>query len=872
VAIGSTSFPAVVDPNWTVDDDNSGGTSGNGNGIVDAGETADLVVPLRNNGGSNAPSVSATLTTTDPNVAVTVPTIFYGPISSGSQVTPGAGFRISTPYTVEDQREVPFLLRVFDGTGNSRTEKLQVLVHATDLQHNSHSVLDLGGNSDGVPDPGETVSYNLKLRNAGTGAAGAVTVIMRNHDGFATVLDSTASFGTIAAGAEVSGDALVFEPTSETAKLELRVSNSYGLLSVKTIDIQRPSAPSDLVGSGQATDIQLQWHKSTESDVRGYNIYRATSGFGPYIKVNPVPTDRTSYYMDEGLTPLTAFFFRITSVDSSANESEPTLFASASTNPPTHAIFPIPLGGTTPSSVAIDHVYSGYPLAIFAGANVLYGWHPDGTSPVDADGAGTTAGDFSTQGKYFAAGPSIADLDGDGTPEIIAPTWTDTSLYVFNRDGTPKAGWPFRARDPIWSSAAIGDLDKDGQMESVFASNGYRFYVIRSNGTEWMDGDLNPATNGVFKVLGSPYNYGSPALADINNDTYLDIVYGSFDGNLYVWDRFGNNLPGFPVNLGSSITASVAVGGLDGPSDTTLEIVVGTSSNLLYVINSNGTVRSPFPWWVSMGGTSKTPSPALADMNNDGYLDIVQAGTNGGMYVFQRTGFMLAPWNNIRYSSYTSGASESSPVVADINGDGNHDVIMGSEDNRLSAFSNNGTMLPGFPIILSGEARGTPAVCDCDGDGMTEIVLAGWDKLLHMWDYDFAFSPGKTPPWPQFHHDARRTGLASNVPFVSVDEKLPDAAPLRVEFALPAPNPARFTTRFEYAIPADRAGESVDLALFDLSGRRVRTLVRGAAQAGRRSVSWNLRDDEGDAARTGIYFARFQLGSEVRSHKFIIVH
>ena len=114
-------------------------------------------------------------------------------------------------------------------------------------------------------------------------------------------------------------------------------------------------------------------------------------------------------------------------------------------------------------------------------------------------------------------------------------------------------------------------------------------------------------------------------------------------------------------------------------------------------------------------------------------------------------------------------------------------------------------MVTGFPIILTGEVRGTPAVCDCDGDGMTEIVLAGWDKLMHVWDYDFSFSPGKTPQWPQFMHDARRTGLASNQPFVGVDEKPAVAAPLRVEFALPAPNPARSVSRFEFAIPSDRA-------------------------------------------------------------------
>ena len=45
-------------------------------------------------------------------------------------------------------------------------------------------------------------------------------------------------------------------------------------------------------------------------------------------------------------------------------------------------------------------------------------------------------------------------------------------------------------------------------------------------------------------------------------------------------------------------------------------------------------------------------------------------------------------------------------------------------------------------------------------DGKTEIVLAGWDKNIYVWDYDFPFQPNGSAPWPQFHHDARRTGFS----------------------------------------------------------------------------------------------------------------
>ncbi len=117
VNVTSTGLPVVVDPTFTIDDDNLGGTSGNGDGFADAGETVDIKVPLKNNGGATAPAVSATLTTTDPVVTVLVPTVSYGSITAGALVNAASGFRISTPPTAGDQHEIPFTLRIFDGAG-----------------------------------------------------------------------------------------------------------------------------------------------------------------------------------------------------------------------------------------------------------------------------------------------------------------------------------------------------------------------------------------------------------------------------------------------------------------------------------------------------------------------------------------------------------------------------------------------------------------------------------------------------------------------------------------------------------------------------------------------------------------------------------
>jgi hypothetical protein len=870
VAVGQASLAGLA---IQLDDDSIDGTSGNGDDRLDAGETVDLLLPIRNNGGATTGVVVGTLSTSDPDATLILPNQVYGVVAPNATATPSGGFRVAIPYSVEDQREIAFRVDLTDTGGDRHVESFTLAVHAPELRHVGHGVADAGGNGDGRPDPGETVTYTPRLRNLGTGGAPGATGILRSLDGLSTVTDSTTTWGGLASGEEKVGDGVVFVPSSPDAKLELRVSDAYGLLFTQRLDLTIPPNPISLQASGAATDVALRWARVGASDLLGYHVYRSTQAGGPYARITAVPTERSTYFLDSGLAPLTPYYYTVTAVDSSSNESAPSAEASASTSPPLHTIFPVPMGRNTPSSVAIDHVYPGFPVAIAAGAEVLYVWNPDGSAPIDADGQGTTLGDFTTRGRYYAGGPSIADIDADGIPEFIGTTWDSTRLYVFDRDGAVKPGFPLPTGDSF-SGTAVGDVDGDGKKEMVFATNSNRFYAVRWNGTELLDGDANPGTLGVFKVLGGLNHYGTPALADLDGDGKQDILFGGADGLLNAWRWNGTSLPGFPIALGGSITGSVAVGYLDGPGDTQLDIVVPAFDESLYAFTAVGARRGGWPVPARNSSWSKSPSPALADMNRDGFLDVVQATLDGLILVFDRNGVPLAPFvGGARYTALTEFASESSPVVADIDGDGWNDIVMGGEDAKINAISGaTGLPLAGFPIALGGEARGTPAVCDCDGDGMTEILLSCWDTNLYIWDYDFPFSPGQAPAWPQFHHDAARTGLYSNPVFVGVEEPTPpDAAGARLAFAPPRPNPARAVTRLWYSVPAEAGGASLEIGVYDLSGRRVRVLEQGPARVGPSSVAWDLRDDGGARVRDGVYFARLSLDGATLVRKVVVL-
>jgi len=92
----------------------------------------------------------------------------------------------------------------------------------------------------------------------------------------------------------------------------------------------------------------------------------------------------------------------------------------------------------------------------------------------------------------------------------------------------------------------------------------------------------------------------------------------------------------------------------------------------------------------------------------------------------------------------------------------------------------------------------------------------------------------------------------------------PPPAPVAgLALAAPRPNPSSTATRLEFALPS---AASVDLSVFDASGRRVVTLAHGELSAGTHPVTWDGRESDGRPVAAGLYLARLSTpqGSLVR--------
>ncbi|HPM38458.1 MAG TPA: C25 family cysteine peptidase [candidate division Zixibacteria bacterium] len=170
--------------------------SGNGNGVVDGGESFTMGVQIKNVGPDAAYNVEASLTTSDTYVTITDGVESYGTIAGDNgtgYVADGYGFSLDagTP----DGHNVVFTLAVTGTNRETWTGNFTVKVHAPEVGFGQVAINDVSGNSNGILDPGETVDLTVTLTNAGTGEAFGVVADLGVSDSYVTVVDGGGTYG-----------------------------------------------------------------------------------------------------------------------------------------------------------------------------------------------------------------------------------------------------------------------------------------------------------------------------------------------------------------------------------------------------------------------------------------------------------------------------------------------------------------------------------------------------------------------------------------------------------------------------------------------------------------------------------------------------
>ncbi len=159
-----------------IDDDNTGASHGNANGVVEYNETIELTIALHNMGQEDALDVTGTLATSSPYVGLVVGTTQYGAIPSGETVSNPQPFVFHVTHDVPDLENLGFSLVLTEEPG---TLALSLAARAPQYFVSIAEIDDeIGGNGNGIPDPGEQVILTLGIQNTGGAATPDLSAVL----------------------------------------------------------------------------------------------------------------------------------------------------------------------------------------------------------------------------------------------------------------------------------------------------------------------------------------------------------------------------------------------------------------------------------------------------------------------------------------------------------------------------------------------------------------------------------------------------------------------------------------------------------------------------------------------------------------------
>ncbi|MCA9900235.1 MAG: lamin tail domain-containing protein [Ardenticatenaceae bacterium] len=129
-------------------------------------------------------------------------------------------------------------------------------------------------------------------------------------------------------------------------------------------------------------------------------------------------------------------------------------------------------------------------------------------------------------------------------------------------------------------------------------------------------------------------------------------------------------------------------------------------------------VASQTGWPKTTGGYIFS-SPVIVDLDGDNQNELIVAANNFELYVFEADGSATPGWSK-NLLSYV----RSSPAVGDIDGDGDLELVIGTDNGKLHAYHHDGTAVTNFPLSLnSGAIKASPTLAQLDGDAALEIIV-----------------------------------------------------------------------------------------------------------------------------------------------------
>ena len=407
---------------------------------------------------------------------------------------------------------------------------------------------------------------------------------------------------------------------------------------------------------------------------------------------------------------------------------------------------------------------------------------------------GNGDGTFQTPANYPATDPvggsdggvAVADVNGDGHPDIVVQVAQGIDVLLNNGNGTFAAAVYYN--DNLGNCCgqgggiAIGDVNGDKKPDVVITSpsEGVTVFLNKGSGTFAVGSQI---------VIPNIYSASNIFLADINNDKKLDIVVPDAFGNVYTF--LGNGKGTFTAGANLSLevyggTSLIAVADFNG--DGTLDVLQAMGNDFTNSVSfgrGDGTFRTA--QFYNYTGPSQAQNMVVADFNGDGFADVaaqgIPAGTIGVILdnshgtLTAKPSYINACSNEYVYGIaagdvsgdgkqdlvaslggtsttcnhmvavmigkgtgkfanpvyYPTGAAtnaqEMQIYLVDVNGDGHPDIVTSNDDGSISVLLNKGKGTFAAPVLITSlvtatEEDNTLTFGDFNGDGKLDIAVA----------------------------------------------------------------------------------------------------------------------------------------------------